>query len=151
MHLVKSVSVSPRFQPFGHDVHLVLLNPYRPTLQSVHEAEPGSLVNVPTVHCIHVLKSLSLFPRFQPAGHALHVVLLNPNLPTPHLVQEAEPGSSVNVPTVQSVQAVAPDPDLSPISHGVHTLLFIAPDTLLFLPGGHALHVVIDAAPLAVE
>ena len=76
MHLVKSISVSPRFQPFGHESQVVLLNPNLPIPQSVQEAEPGSLVNVPTVHCIHFLKSLSLFPRFQPAGHALHVVLL---------------------------------------------------------------------------
>ena len=117
----------------------------------MHIAAPDFLMSVPTVHCIHFFKSLSSSPRFQPAGHALHVVLLNPNLPTPHSIQEAEPGSLVNVPTVQSVQAVAPDPDISPILHGVQTLLSIAPDTLLFLPGGHALHVADEAAPLAVE
>jgi len=151
MHSVKFLSASPRFHPFGHNLQVVLLNPYRPTLQSVQEAEPSFLVNVPSLHCIHFFKSLSPSPRFQPFGHNSHVVLLSPNLPTPHLEHEAEPGSLVNVPTVQSVQAVAPDPDISPISHGVQTLLSIAPDTLLFLPGGHALHVAFDAAPLAVE
>ena len=100
---------------------------------------------------MHLVRSVSPLPRFQPFGHSSHVVLLNPNLPTPHLEQEAEPGSSVNLPIVQSVQVVAPDRDISPISHGVHTLLLIAPGTMLFFPGGHALHVAEEAAPIAVE
>ena len=150
-HLVKFVSSSPRFQPFGHDVHLVLLNPYRPTPQSVHEAEPVCLVNVPRSHWMHLVKSVSVSPRFQPFGHESHVVLLDPNLPTPHSEHNAASSPLVKNPIGQSVHAVAPDPENSRLSHGVHTLLFVAPDTLLLFPGGHALHVAEEAAPIAVE
>ena len=100
---------------------------------------------------MHSVKFVSASPRFHPFGHNLQVVLLNPYRPTLQSVQEAEPLFLVIVPSVQSVQVVAPDPDISPISHGVHTLLFIAPDTSLFFPGGHALHVADEAAPIAVE
>ena len=117
----------------------------------MHEAEPVFLVNLPTVHSMQLVKSKSLSPRFQPSGHEVHVVLLDPNLPTPHSVHEAEPLFLVIVPSVQSVQVVAPDPEISPLSHGVHTLLLIAPSTILFFPGGHALHVAEEAAPIAVE
>ena len=100
---------------------------------------------------MQLVKSESLSPRFQPSGHDVQVVLLDPNLPTPHSVHEAEPMFLVIVPISQSVQVVAPDRDISPISHGVHTLLLIAPGTMLFFPGGHALHVADEAAPIAVE
>ena len=134
-----------------HDVQFPGSFPYSPKPHFEQVVDPSNSVVSPSLHWMHSVKFLSESPRFQPAGHALQVVLLNPNLPTPHLEHDAEPGSSVNVPNVQSVQAVAPDPDISPILHGVHTLLFIAPDTLLFLPGGHALHVAFDIARLAVE
>ena len=100
---------------------------------------------------MHLVKFVSVSPRSQPFGHNVQEVLLSPNLPTPHSVQEAEPMFLVILPSVQSVQVVAPDPDISPISQGVHTLLLIAPGTVLFFPGGHALHVADEAAPIAVE
>ena len=100
---------------------------------------------------MHLVKFVSSAPRFHPFGHELQVVLLYPNSPTPHSVHEAESMFLVIVPSVQSVHEVAPDPDISPFSHGVHTLLFIAPGTMLFFPGGHSLHVAEEAAPIAVE
>ena len=57
----------------------------------------------------------------------------------------------MNLPIVQSVHAVEPDPDISPKLHGKHTSLLFAPNTRLCLPGGHGLHVADETAPIAVE
>ena len=54
-------------------------------------------------------------------------------------------------PNGQEEQATEPDIDTFPSAQSVHTALSVAPSTSLLDPGGHALHVALEDAPVAVE
>ena len=52
--------------------------------------------------------------------------------------QDASPAFSVNCPSTQLVQTLAPDPETLPRAHAWQTRRLVAPSTWLCLPGGHS-------------
>ena len=81
MHFVKSPSFSPRFQPFGHDVHVVLLNPNLPTLQSNRVAKMIVVLD-PTLPPIKVLVLIAIKDngKIKVVNQAVKFVVLEPTI-----------------------------------------------------------------------
>ena len=71
-------------------------------------------------------------------------------LPELHELQLADPSVDI-LPCGHPVHLAAPALDAWFPLHCTHTLLLLAPISVPFFPGGHALHVADEAAPVAVE
>ena len=119
--------------PLGQRVQFPGMEPYWPMLQKEQEVEPSLVVVSPSLHWMHLDKSISSSDLFHPTGHLTQplavaaIVTSIPYLPTIHFEQEDSPVVSVNCPRTQLVQVLAPALDTVPTSHGSQTVLLAAP------------------------
>ena len=135
---------------------------YMPTLQSVHVAEPGTVLYFPAAHAVHVPPSGPVEPAAHsctkqspsaslpagesnpagrdPAGHAKQVP--TPVAPTvveyvlgPHLVQTEETAAEY-LPAGQWRQIVFSE--YLPASQSIQALILVSPSPSVYLPGTHS-------------